>query len=82
MKRPIYYARINFKYRLLKNLRKVWKQGSIECFITTENLRELTSDDMVVGKICRSIKKKSNEIELIIKQTTVISQHGETNDRF
>ena len=82
MKRPIYLAKLLFKYNLKKNLRKSFKDSSLEVFITTENLKELASDELILSKIAKSVNKKPSDIEVVINKVQIVSQHGETTDRF
>ena len=65
-----------------KNLRKSFRDSSVEVFITTENLRELASDELILSKIAKSLNKKPSDIEVVINKVQIVSQHGETTDRY
>jgi putative sterol carrier protein len=81
-KRPIWRAKIIFKYAASKSANKRWKEGSCITFITSQDIKELSSDDMIKSRLTKCLKKKKDEVDVVIKQIQIISRHGETTDRF
>ena len=51
-------------------------------FVTTDDLKELSSDNYVLSKLAKSSNKKLNDVEIVINAVEFISQHGETTNRF
>ena len=84
MKKAIYRVKTTFEWsNRQKTLRKT-KSKEVEMdFITTcTTAAEILTDSWSMGKILHNIGKRANEITLKIINVEVISEHGETNDRF
>lgn len=81
-KRPIWRAKILFKYANNKSVNKKWRGGSCITFITSQDIKELSSDDMIKSRLTKCVKKKKDEVDVVIQEIRIISRHGETNDRF
>jgi len=81
-KRPIYWARVDFQINNKKNIRKSWKDCTAKIFVTTEELSELNNDEITISRLCRSARKNKKDVDVLIKKVQVITQHGETTDRF
>ena len=59
-KKPIWRAKIIFKYASNKSVNKRWKEGSCITFITSQDIKELYSDDMIKSRLTKCVKKKKD----------------------
>lgn len=84
MKKPIYWIEVKFQWSNRKKTLKKTKSKSdmIDAITTCTTAAEILTDDWMMSKILRKINKRANEITLRIESVRVISEHGETNDRF
>lgn len=82
MKRPIYLAQVYYKIANNKTINRKWLSRLDEIFITTEDLAELKTDKDVLSKLAKRCGKKVDDIDIDINSIKIISEHGETNDRF
>jgi len=82
MKRPIYLAQVYYKIANNKTINRKWLSRLDEIFITTEDLAELNTDKDVLSKLANRCGKKVDDIDIDINSIKIISEHGETNDRF
>jgi len=81
-KRPIWRAKIIFKYAAKKAINKRWKEANCITFITSQDIKELSDDEIIKSRLVKCAKKKKEEVDVVIKQIQIISRHGETTDRF
>jgi hypothetical protein len=79
--RPIYQANLFFNYYSTKSARPKVFSGKAKTFITTENIDELNSDEMVISRINKTIKK-NKDVKIKITKIEILDQYGETTDRF
>jgi hypothetical protein len=82
MKRPIYLAQVYYKIANNKTINRKWFSRLDEIFITTEDLSELKTDKDVLSKLAKRCGKKVDDIDIEINSIKIISEHGQTNDRF
>jgi hypothetical protein len=84
MKKPIYFVEVKFQWSNRKKTLRATKSKDavIEVITTCTTASEILTDKYMINKLLRKIKKRANDISLRITNVRIISEHGETNDRF
>tara|TARA_R110000744_G_scaffold356100_1_gene462769 strand:- start:114 stop:359 length:246 start_codon:yes stop_codon:yes gene_type:complete len=81
MKKPIY--RVFVKYNI-KNKGRAGrgKNGLLDTFVHTDNIKEIQNDEETLNRICYLQKKTLDKVTITILSVDVDDQYGFTTDRF
>ena len=81
MKKPIY--RVFVKYNI-KNKGRAGrgKNGLLDTFVHTDNIKEIQYDEETLNRICYLQKKTLDKVTITILSVDVEDQYGFTTDRF
>ena len=80
MQKPIF--RVFVKYNIRKGTASKGKNGVIDTFALTDNIKTIERDEEIHNRICYLNKKKLEKVVITITDVEVEDQYGFTTDRF
>lgn len=81
MKKPIFRVFVKYNIRN-KGTAGKGKNGVIDTFALTDNIKAIEKDEEIQNRICYLHKKKLDKVVITITDVEVEDQYGFTTDRF
>jgi len=81
MQKPIFRVFVKYNIRN-KGAASKGKNGIIDTFALTDNIKTIEKDEEIHNRICYLNKKKLDKVVITITDVEVEDQYGFTTDRF
>jgi predicted transcriptional regulator len=81
MQKPIFRVFVKYNIRN-KGAASKGKNGVIDTFALTDNIKTIEKDEEIHNRICYLNKKKLDKVVITITDVEVEDQYGFTTDRF
>jgi len=81
MQKPIFRVFVKYNIRN-KGAASKGKNGVIDTFALTDNIKTIEKDEEIQNRICYLNKKKLDKVVITITDVEVEDQYGFTTDRF
>tara|TARA_R100001460_G_scaffold48152_2_gene86059 strand:+ start:758 stop:1003 length:246 start_codon:yes stop_codon:yes gene_type:complete len=81
MQKPIFRVFVKYNIRT-KGKASRGKNGVIDTFALTDNIKAIEKDEEIQNRICYLHKKKLDKVVITITDVEVEDQYGFTTDRF
>jgi hypothetical protein len=81
MQKPIFRVFVKYNIRP-KGKPSRGKNGVIDTFALTDNIKSIEKDEEIQNRICYLNKKKLDKVVITITDVEVENQYGFTTDRF